>query len=91
MFKPIKNYKIEHQQFGTGGAGTITIFRSPEANTHHDIWQKTDQGCILIIGGPNLIRELKRLWSDRSRPRIQQLFPISSSTHQKIKLWLATV
>ena len=89
MFKQITGYKIERKQFGTGGAGTITVFRSPPDVEDHDIWQKTNKGTILIIGGPALIRELKRLWSDRSRPRIQELFPISSSTHQKIKIWLA--
>ena len=87
MFKKINGYELEHAQLGAGG-GAVTIFRTPESESPPDIWQKTSKGAILIVGGPATIREMKRLWTERSRPRIQQLFPIASSTHQKVKTWL---
>lgn len=88
MFKQIAGYKLEVAQFGDGGPGTITVFRTPDAA--YDIWQKTDAGAILIVGGPRTINEMRRLWQ-LSRPKIQELFPISSSTHNKIKQWLLSL
>ena len=86
IFKKLDNYELEFAQIGEG-QGAVTVFRDPQM-TAQTPWQKTHSGNVLIIGGIQTIFQLRKMWSEESRPKIQKMTGMAASTHAKVRDWL---